>query len=129
MRRSTMMIMTNVYLIGLSGLMKTLLLFSLAKVSLGLSFLLWQQLFFPSGLLRYCRTRQTVPYLLLELRMRLNMRYWVVRLSKLALRSCDCHGFLASSARHDYLPYRYGRQIFDFFKTLSLTDVSPPAVA
>ena len=126
---SPIMIMTNVYLIGLPGLMKSLLILSLGKVSLGLSFLLWQQLFFPSGLLRFCRTCQTVPYLLLELRMRLNMRYWVVRLSKLTLRSTDCYAVPASTARHDYLPYRYGRRIFDFIKTLSLTDVSPPAVA
>jgi hypothetical protein len=121
--------MTNVYLIGLAGLMKSLYVFSLVKVSLGVSLLLWQQLFYPSGLLRFCRTCRTVPYLLLELRLRLNMRYWVVRLSKLMVRSGDCHALLTSTARHDYLPYRDGRQIFDFLKTLSLTDVSPPVLA
>jgi hypothetical protein len=55
------------------------------------------------------------------------MRYWVVRWSKLTLRSIDCHALLASTARQDYLPFRDGRQIFDFLKTLSVTDVSPPA--
>jgi len=119
--------MTNIYLIGLSGLWKSFYMFSLIKVSLGVSLLLWQQLCFPSGLLRFCRTCQTVPYLMLELRMRLNMRYWVswLSLSMVQANTCQTHSFTIS--HHDYLASRDGRRIFDFLKTLSIADVSPPA--
>jgi len=121
--------MTNVYLIGLADLMKSLYFSSLSKVSLGVSLLLWQQLFFPSGLLRFCRACRTVPYLLFELRLRLNLRYWVTRLSRLMVRASDCQTLFHSTACHGYLPTCGGRTIFDFFKTLAITDVSPPAFA
>lgn len=121
--------MTNVYLIGFADIMKSIYFFSLVKVGLGVSLLLWQQLFFPSGLLRFCRSCQTVPYLLLELRLRLNLHYWVARLSGSMLRSFGNAALHTSTARHDYLPFRDGRKIFDFFKTLAVSDVSPPEPA
>jgi hypothetical protein len=109
--------------------LKIIAIVCLGRMSGGIAIVLWQQLIFPSGLLRFCRTCNTVPYLLLELRLRLNLRYWMIRLSRAMIRSTCCQSLFSASARHGYLHYRDGRRAFDFFKTLSLTDVSPPLPA
>jgi hypothetical protein len=94
-----------------------------------MSLLLWQQLSFSSGLLRFCRTYRTAPYLLLELRLRLNLRYWVTRLWKSCLHNSFRTSVSSPVLSAPSLRRRDGQNIFDFFKTLSLSDVSPPVAA
>jgi len=94
----------------------------------GMMLMLWHQMSYHHGLLRFCRIARTVPFLTPELRLLLNLRYWVKRVSKATFKSAPTF-FLPSFLCLDFLFYRYGRHIFDFYKNLSLSDVSPPAFA
>lgn len=114
----------NILLAGLKPVW--LLLFS--KAGLATAFFLGQQIGFGSGLLRFCRSANTVPFLLLELRLRLNLRYWVVRASRLMIQD-ELRRPLLLSGNREMLCFGAGRSTLDFFKTLALSDVSPPAVA
>lgn len=116
---------TNILLAGLKPVL--LLLFS--KAGLATAYFLGQQIGFGSGLLRFCRSANTVPFLLLELRLRLNLRYWVVRVSRLIIIQDDLRRPLLLSGNREMLWFGAGRSILNFFKTLALSDVSPPAVA
>lgn len=114
----------NILLTGIKPL--GLLLFS--KAGLATAFFLGQQIGFCSGLLRFCRSANTVPFLLLDLRLRLNLRYWVVLLSRLVMQ--DKHRRpLSLPGNREILCLGAGHKTLDFFKTLALSDVSPPAVA
>jgi len=104
----------------------SMLLFS--KAGLAMALLVWHNATYIGGVFRFNRIKHTVPFLLLDLRMRLNWRYWVTRLSRLAL-SANYRDFFLPAAGPKFLLHRDGRHIFDFFKTLSLSDVSPPALA
>jgi hypothetical protein len=99
-----------------------------SKAGMATVLMLWQQVGCCNGLLRFCRNARTVPFLTLELRFRLNLRYWSARLSRLMFRcdGCPLFPFIFSGK---FLLRRDGHNIFDFFKTLSLSDVSPPARA
>ncbi len=114
----------NILLAGLKPVW--LLLFS--KAGLATVFFLGQQIGFGSGLLRFCRSANTVPFLLLDLRLRLNLRYWVVRVSRLMIQD-ELRRPLLLPGNREMLCFGAGRNILDFFKTLALSDVSPPAVA
>ncbi|MDZ7269019.1 MAG: hypothetical protein ONB48_14900 [candidate division KSB1 bacterium] len=114
----------TILLAGLKPL--TLVLFS--KAGLATAFLLGQQIGFCSGLLRFCRSAHTVPFLFMELRLRLNLRYWVVWLSRLVLQ--DKQRQSPPPTTHcEVLCFGIGRNILDLFKTLTLSDISPPALA
>jgi hypothetical protein len=89
--------------------------------------LLWQHAICFNGLHRSCRLTQTLPLLWLELRMRLNRPYWVTWLSHLVLD--NSRGLLPSIFSPGFLLCRDGQNIFDFFKTFALTNVSLPARA
>lgn len=103
-----------------------MLLFSKAGVVIAL--LLWQHVGYCNRLLRFCRGARTVPFLIFELRFRLNLRYWVQRLSQL-LRHDEVRRVCPAILSSTFLLLRYGRNIFDFFKTFSLSDISPPQIA
>jgi hypothetical protein len=95
-----------------------------------MAMMLWHQLSYSSGLLRCCRMKRVLPFLTLELRLRLNSRYWMKPLSQfLVLALNKCRNFLPAILSGKLLLRRDGRHIFDFFKTLSLNDVSPPVLA
>jgi hypothetical protein len=98
------------------------------RIHSGMSLMLWHQLSYHDGLHRFRRIARTVPFLTPELRLQLNLRNWVKRLSKATFKSASTL-FLPSFLCLDFLFCRYGRHIFDFYKTLSLSDVSPPAIA
>jgi hypothetical protein len=101
-----------------------------SKVSLGMTMMLWLQLTYGGGLSRYCRIRRVLPFLTLELRMRLNPRYWISQISQFVFHSFNDRPIVFTSVLSAYfLLRRDGRNIFDFFKTLSIDDVSPPVLA
>jgi len=100
----------------------------LSKASLAMVLLVWHHTTYIGGVFRFNRIKHTVPFLLLDLRTRLNWRYWVMRLSRLAL-SANYRDFFLSGNGPKFLLHRDGRHIFDFFDTLALSDVSPPAFA
>lgn len=100
------------------------------KAGFGMTIMMWHQLNCSNALLRFCRIKRVLPFLTLELRLRLNSRYWITPLSQfLVLALHKCQNFLPPILSGKFLLRRDGRHIFDFFKTLSLNDVSPPALA
>jgi hypothetical protein len=112
------------FIVGAKAL--AMLLFS--KVSVATTLLLWQHAVGFGGWQRLNSIRQTLPFLMLELRMRLNRRNWIVRLSHLALFA-NHRDFSPPVFSSLFLLRRDGRHILDFFKTLACSDVSPPAFA
>jgi hypothetical protein len=101
-----------------------------SKVGVGMTMMLWLQLTYGGGLYRYCRMRRVLPFLTLELRMQLNPRYWISQISQFTFHSfMSCRTVLASVLSTHFLLRRDGRNIFDFFKTLSIDDISPPVLA
>lgn len=118
--------MSSIYLNTLFAGLKILLICSVSKAGLAAATVLWQHSVYFGGLHRFCRIARTLPFLALELRTRLNLRYWVTRISRLA-RYANCRTPLPPILSPKFLVSRDGRNIFDLFKTLSLSDVSPPA--
>lgn len=100
----------------------------LSKAGLAMALLVWHHTTYIGGVFRFNRVKHTVPFLLLDLRTRLNWRYWMVRLSRLALCT-NYRDFFLPVAGPKFLLHRDGRHIFDFFNILALSDVSPPALA
>lgn len=104
--------------------------FLASKAGFGMTIMVWHQLNYSNGLLRFCRIKRVLPFLTLELRLRLNSRYWINPLSQfLVLALHKCRNFRPQILSGKFLLCRDGRHIFDFFKTLSLNDVSPPLFA
>lgn len=117
--------MLNLFLYSLLALCKPVGMLLFSKAGVVTVLLLWQQVGYCNSLLRFCRGARTVPFLVFELRFRLNLRYWVQRLSQLLLRINFRH-FFPTIQSDKLLLRRDGRNIFDFFKTLCISDISPP---
>jgi len=118
--------MVNLFLGSFIVGAKVLAMLLFSKVSIATTLLLWQHVVGFGGWPRINSIRQTLPFLVLELRIRLNWRNWVARLSHLAL-SANYRNFFLPVFSSQFLLRRDGRHIFDFFKTLACSDVSPPA--
>lgn len=62
----------------------------------------------------------------LEWRLRLNFQHWLVKMARFN-RCANCgETIVAPGISSLFLLRRDGRNIFDFFKTVSFNDVSPP---
>lgn len=73
----------------------------------------------------HCLNRM-LPRLGLEWRLRLNFQHWLVKMARFK-RCANCREKLvAAGISPQFLLRRNGRNIFDFFKTVSFNDVSPP---
>jgi hypothetical protein len=101
---------------------------SVSQAGLPLAFVLWQVMFSNSGLQPCSRLAHTLSVMVLELRLHLNVHHWVTRVSRLGLHPSCRRNFLPPIVSSKFLLRRDGQHIFDFFKTFSLNDVSPPAV-
>jgi hypothetical protein len=120
--------MFNFFAGGNIAALKFLSIISVTKASLAVTLMLWHQAVYCNGFYRFCHLAYALPFLTLELRIRLDFRYWVKRLSQLA-RYCHSRKLLPPVPSTDFLLWRDGHKIFDFFKTLSFSGISPPALA
>jgi hypothetical protein len=97
---------------------------SVSQAGLPLALVLWQVMFSNSGLQPCSRLAHTLSVLVRE---HFNVHHWVTRVSRLGPHS-SCRNALPPILSAKFLLRRDGRHIFDFFKTLSLNDVSPPVL-
>lgn len=107
--------------------MEILIFFSASHTSLMLALLLWHLVTPDNGLRRFCSIAGTL-HAVLALRTRLNLCHWVKWLSQRTART-NCQTPLPTLLSPHFLLRRDGHTIFDFFKTLSISDVSPPVPA
>ncbi|MGH7455434.1 MAG: hypothetical protein ACRENG_29035 [bacterium] len=98
---------------------------SVSQAGLPLAFVLWQIMFSNSGLQPCSRLAHTLSVLVLE---HFNVHHWVTRVSRLGLPPSCRRNALPPILSSKFLLRRDGQHIFDFFKTLSLNDVSPPVL-
>ncbi|MDZ7290222.1 MAG: hypothetical protein ONB44_12970 [candidate division KSB1 bacterium] len=104
-----------------------LVLLSVSQGSLITFLVVWQIMLSSCGLLPFQRLAQFVPMVVVELRMRFSLRYWLTKVSRLNLCTNQRPKFIPPVIGFDLLLHRDGLNIFDFFKTFSFNDVSPPA--
>ena len=117
--------MTNVFSSSFVAILKFLSVASAGKISLAVALMLWHQ---AGGSYRFSQLAHTLPVLALELRIWLNFHNWLTRLSEFA-RYCRNRNLPPPAPSMDFLRWRDGHTIFDFFKTLSFSGISPPAIA
>lgn len=104
--------------------------FAVSQAGCGiLTLMIWQLMMSSYGIHPFGRLGQALPLLLVELSQRLKLRYWLAKISRLALNTKSRHKFPLVFFSPEFLLCRDGPNIFDFFKTLSLNDVSPPVCA
>ena len=97
---------------------------SVSQAGLPLAFVLWQVMFSNSGLQPCSRLAHTLSVLVRE---HFNVHHWVTRVSRVGRHPSRRRNSLPPILSSKFLLRRDGQHIFDFFKTLSLNDVSPPA--
>jgi hypothetical protein len=120
--------MFNLFAGSYMAAIKLLSILSVSKAGLAVGLMLWHQAVYGNGFYRFCHLAHALPFLTLELRIRLNLHYWVKRLWQFA-RHCQGRSLLPSVPSIEFLRRRDGHTIFDFFKTLSFSGISPPAFA
>lgn len=117
--------MVNVFSGSLVAILKFLSVASAGKISIAVALILWHQ---ANGSYRFCQLAHTFPFLALELRIWLNFHNWLTRLSQLA-RHHGNRNLPPPAPSMEFLLWRDGHTIFDYFKTLSFSGISPPAIA
>ena len=121
--------MLQLYAGGLYANANTLYLSLLSSATLAAATVLWLHTAHLEGLHRFLRIARTVPFWVVELRACLKVRAWAERFNSHAVPATDARPPRLSPLDIDYLQSRSGQTVFDFFKTLSITDVSPPVLA
>lgn len=124
----TVILMFHIFSGSLVAATKFLSFVLLSKASLAITLMLWHQAVSCNGTYRFCHIARTLPFLALELRLHLNFRHWLTRLSQLVDHTQNRHA-LPVVASTNFLVCRDGHTIFDFFKTLSFCGISPPVSA
>lgn len=94
-----------------------------------MTLMIWQLMMSSYGILPFGRRGQVLPLLVVELSPRFKLHYWLAKISRLALNTKSRHKFPLVVFSPEFLLRRDGPNIFDFFKTFSLNDVSPPVCA
>lgn len=89
---------------------------------------LWQLLLFGYGLQREKRTTFFSPVTIMQNWARFNGRYWASDFSPF-IDLLNWRHLLPPILSPKFLLRRDGQDIFDFYKTLAVNDVSPPAFA
>lgn len=107
------------------ALLKFLSVASAGKISIVAVLMIWHQ---ASGSCRFSQLARALPFLVLELQIWLNFHNWLTRLSQLA-RHHGSRNLPPPAPSMEFLLWRDGHTIFDFFKTLSFSGISPPAIA
>ncbi len=100
--------------------LELLCFFSLSQTGWAMAFMIWQLLSVSVHSLQ--RSAQNMPVLVRELRL------WEMGWRLTLQTECNRIYFYPLLSAH-YLLLRDGHDIFDFFKTFLLNDVSPPALA
>jgi hypothetical protein len=117
--------MVNVFNCSFVAILKFLSVASAGKISIAAALMLWHQ---ASGSYRFCHLVRALPFLALELRIWLDFNNWLTQLSQL-VRHHGSRNLPPSVPSMEFLRWRDGHTIFDFFKTLSFDGISPPAIA
>jgi hypothetical protein len=73
------------------------------------------------------RVAQTLSWLVSGLQMQCNLPAWLTKVMRRII-DANFHDLLPPILSLKFLLRRDGRNIFDFFKTLSLNDISPPVL-
>ncbi|MGH7452967.1 MAG: hypothetical protein ACRENG_16580, partial [bacterium] len=120
-------IMINLFTGGLAAGFKFLYVITMSKVSLAIALMLWHQAVYCNGAFRFRHIARAVPFLAWELRACLNPRRWLIWLAQLVHHKDRL--LLPAGSSADFLLRRDGHTIVDFFKKLSRSGISPPAIA
>jgi hypothetical protein len=105
--------------------LKFLYLIMVSKVTLAIALMLWYHAIYCNGAFRLHYIARAVPLLAWELRACLNPRRWLIWLAQLVHHKTR----LLVPIGADFLLRRDGYIIVDFFKKLSRSGISPPAIA
>lgn len=118
-------IILNFLAASLAAGFKFLYIVTVSKASLAVALMLWYHAVSCHGAFHFRYIMHAAPFLAWELRACLNPRRWLIWLAQLVH-----HGDrLLFPAGADFLLRRDGHAIIDFFKKLSRSGISPPAVA
>jgi hypothetical protein len=117
--------MVNVFSSSFVAILKFLFVASAGKISIAVALMLWHQ---ANGSYRFCQLACALPFLAFELRLWLNFHNWLTWLSQ-RVRHQEKRNLPPPAPSMDFLLWRDGHTIFDFFKTLSFSGISPPAIA
>ncbi len=101
---------------------------SVSQTGLLMVLFVWPLAISSCGLHPFSRLAQNLPWLIQELRIQLNLHYLLARVSRLALYANSRRNTLPPLFSAKFLLRRDGQDIFDFLKTFSLNDVSPPVL-
>ena len=116
-----------VFFVGsLAAGMKSLYVLMMGKTSLAMALMLWHHAIYCRGALRFCNIAQALPFLALS-RISLKPSRWWIWLSELASPNKGRLP-LPSVLGTELLVRRDGHTIFDFFKTLVFSGISPPVL-
>jgi hypothetical protein len=117
--------MVNVFSSSFVAILKFLSVASAGKISIAAVLMIWHQ---ANGSYRFCQLARTLPFLAFELRIWFNFHNWLTRLSQLA-RHHESRNLPPPAPSMEFLLWRDGHTVIDFFKTLSFSGISPPAIA
>lgn len=120
--------MTILWSGNLLAALKFLSAFSAAKIGIAATLFVWHQAIFCNGAHRLRSLAAALPFLALELRLRLNVRNWLTQISRLARRH-GSRNLPPPAPSMEFLLWRDGHSVIDFYKTLSFSGASPPAFA
>lgn len=119
--------MLNLFIGGLAAGVKFLYVLMIGKASLAMALMLWHQAIYCHGAWRFCNIACALPFWAWS-RINPKPRRWLIWLSELASHNKGCLP-LPSVSSAERLVRRDGHTIFDFFKTLVFSGISPPATA
>ncbi|MGH7599978.1 MAG: hypothetical protein ACREOI_26790 [bacterium] len=120
-------IIINFFAASVAAGFKFLYIITVSKVSLAIALILWYHAVNCSGAFRFRHIVRAVPFLAWELRACLNPRRWLIWLAQLVYYNERL--LLPAGSGADFLLRRDGYTIVDFFKKLSRSGISPPAIA
>ncbi len=120
-------IILNLFVGSVAASFKFFYVITMSKVSLAVTLMLLYHTVYCNGAFRFRHIACAVPFLAWELRACLNPRRWLIWLAQLVHH--DERLLLPAGAGADFLLRRDGHTIVDFFKKLSRSGISPPAIA
>jgi hypothetical protein len=120
-------IMLNLFAGSVAAGFKFLYVITMSKVSFAIALMLWHHAVYCNGAFRFRHIARAVPFLAWELREGLDPCRWLIWLAQLIHHNDRL--LLPACSGADFLLRRDGHTIVDFFKKLSRSGISPPAIA
>lgn len=117
--------MVNIFSGSFVAILKFLSVAAAGKISIAAALMIWYQ---ASGSCRFCQLASTLPFLALELQIWLKFQNWLAQLSQLARHHVG-RNLPPSAPSMEFLLWRDGHTVIDFFKTLPFSGIPPPAIA